>query len=278
MFEADGRLRSGRPCIVGVVNLTPDSFSDGGRFSSVQEAVACGVAMVNEGAHWLDVGGESTRPGATVVSAEEEISRVVPVVAGLAAALGSSALISVDTYKAATARAALAAGARIVNDVSGGLMDPSILGAAAAFNAPIVLGHLRGEPATMMDNVQFADVVADVTAELSLRLQAARDAGCRHLWVDPGLGFGKRLPENVAIMRSLGAMRRSLATPMMVGLSRKRFLGELTGRPVQARQYATAAALSVAVQAGVEALRVHEIGAALDVVAVIAGINQPPTG
>jgi dihydropteroate synthase len=278
MFEMDGRLRSGRPCIVGVVNLTPDSFSDGGRFSSVKEAVACGVAMVNEGAHWLDVGGESTRPGATAVSAEEEISRVVPVVAGLVAALGQRALISVDTYKASTARAALAAGARIVNDVTGGGMDPGILSVAAEFNAPIVLGHLRGEPATMMDNVQFEDVVAEVTAELALCVQAARVAGCRHLWVDPGIGFGKRLPENLAIMGSLSFMRRMLATPMMLGVSRKRFLGELTGRGVDARQYATAAALSVAFQAGVEALRVHDVGSAVDVAAVIAGINQSPPG
>ena len=262
--------------LAGVLNLTPDSFSDGGRFSSVESAVAAGLAMVEDGAHWIDVGGESTRPNSTAVSAEEEIRRVIPVVEGLARQLAGRARISVDTYKAETARAALAAGATVINDVSGGSLDPTILTVAAQGGATIVLGHLRGQPATMMTDIHFDDVVADVASELGRTVQAARAVGCRDIWVDPGIGFGKTLQHNLLLLAHLGMLREKLGLPMMVGVSRKRFLGDLSGQPVDQRTFATAAAVTAAVLAGADAVRVHDVKEMRDVVCVaeaIAGVR-----
>jgi dihydropteroate synthase len=175
------------------LNVTPDSFSDGGRFVLAERAIEAGVRMAGERADWIDVGGESTRPGAAVVSEEEEQERVLPVIAGLKVRLPEKVRISIDTYKAGTARAALEAGATVVNDVSGGRLDPAILGLAAQTGAAIVLGHLRGAPASMMDRIEFSEVVAEVGAELAERVDAARRAGCREVWADPGVGFGKRI-------------------------------------------------------------------------------------
>jgi dihydropteroate synthase len=259
---------------VGVLNCTPDSFSDGGRFASVEDAVAAGVAMVEAGADWIDVGGESTRPGAEAVPEEIECERVVPVVEGLRRRLPSAIRISIDTYKAGTARAALTAGARVVNDVSGGRLDPAILGAAAAAEAAIVLGHLRGAPATMMVDVGFADVVAEVAAELGERIVAARGVGCREIWVDPGIGFGKRIEHNLALLRELPALRAKLGVPVMVGVSRKAFIGALTGKPPAERGFGTAAALTVAVIGGAAAVRVHDVDAARDVVKVARALAR----
>ena len=193
--------------IVGVLNVTPDSFSDGGRFSSVDEAVLAALAMVEEGADWIDVGGESTRPGSVPVPEAEEIGRVVPVIRELSYRLGGRARLCVDTYKAATARAALAAGASVVNDVSGGRLDPEILAVAAAGQAAVVLGHLRGKPAEMQAQVHFDDVVAEVADELAERVAAARAAGCAEIWADPGIGFGKHLPHNLALLKHLAAVQ-----------------------------------------------------------------------
>jgi dihydropteroate synthase len=258
--------------LVGVLNCTPDSFSDGGRFSCVADAVAEGVAMAGAGADWIDVGGESTRPGSIVVSADEEQRRTVPVIAGLLAGLGARVRISIDTYKAETARAALRAGATVVNDVSGGQLDPAILRVAADARAAIVLGHLRGVPATMMDGVSFDDVVADVTRELSERVAAARAVRCAEIWADPGIGFGKTLEHNLALLRHLPAICRSLAVPVMVGVSRKAFLGQLTGKPTAERQFGTAAAVAIAVRGGASAVRVHDVAAMRDVVLVADAI------
>jgi dihydropteroate synthase len=258
------------PVIVGVLNVTPDSFSDGGRYGSVADAVAAGVRMVDEGAGWIDVGGESTRPGAVVVPEPEEIGRVVPVIRALAARLGGRARVSVDTYKAGTARAAIEAGATVVNDVSGGLMDPELLGVAAP--VAVVLGHLRGTPATMMDGVMFQDVVAEVGDELAGRIEAARRAGCREIWADPGIGFGKGTAENLGLLAGLDRLCARWQVPVMVGVSRKRFIGELTGKPAAGRGYGTAAAVAAAVLGGARALRVHDVGAMTDVVRVAAAI------
>jgi dihydropteroate synthase len=253
---------------VGVLNCTPDSFSDGGRWKSLEDAVAGGVRMAEEGASWIDVGGESTRPGATPVPAEEEQGRVVPVIQGLRRRLSPSIRISVDTYKASTAKAAIKAGASVVNDISGGLLDPEILAVAGRAGAGIVLGHLRGAPATMMDNVSFRDVVAEVQAELAERLAAARTAGCHETWVDPGIGFGKRLEHNLTLLKALAAMRAKLDVPMMVGVSRKAFIGQLTGKPSRERAFGTAAAVTVAVLGGAAAVRVHDVASMRDVVKV----------
>jgi dihydropteroate synthase len=254
--------------LVGVLNCTPDSFSDGGRHGTAEDAIAAGVRMAEEGADWIDVGGESTRPGSTPVPEEEERARVVPVIEGLRERLPDGVRISIDTYKAGTARAALKAGARVVNDVSGGLLDARILGAAAEAGATIVLGHLRGEPATMMKEVAFDDVVAEVGDELAARIAAARAVGCRDIWADPGIGFGKLLPHNLALLRALPELRVRLGVPLMVGVSRKAFIGQLTGKPVGERVFGTAAAVAAVVLNGAAAVRVHDVTAMRDVLRV----------
>jgi dihydropteroate synthase len=259
--------------IVGVLNCTPDSFSDGGRFASVPAAVEAGLRMADEGADWIDVGGESTRPGSAPVPEDEERRRVLPVIEELRARLPARVRLSIDTYKSGTARAALRAGAAVVNDVSGGLLDPELLVAAAEAGAAVVLGHLRGAPATMMDQIAFGDVVAEVGAELSERIAAARAAGCVEVWADPGIGFGKRIEHNLALLRGLPALRARLGgVPVMVGVSRKAFLGQLTGKPAAERQFGTAAALAVAVLGGASAVRVHDVGPARDVVVVASAL------
>ncbi len=265
-----GRVRC---LIVGVLNVTPDSFSDGGRFASVEEAVEAGVAMAGEGADWIDVGGESTRPGATAVSESDERARVLPVIAGLKARLPAAVRISVDTYKAGTAGAAVEAGATVVNDISGGRLDPGILGVAAGTGAAIVLGHLRGAPASMMEGIAFVDVVGEVGDELAERVEAARAAGCREIWADPGIGFGKRIEHNLALLRLLPVLRARAGVPLMVGVSRKAFIGQLTGKPPGERQFGTAAAVTAAVLGGAAAVRVHDVGGDACAVAVAQAVG-----
>ena len=263
--------------IVGVLNVTPDSFSDGGRFSSVQDAAAAGLAMVGQGADWLDVGGESTRPGAVPVSEAEEIARVAPVIRELSKRLAATVRVSVDTYKAGTARAALAEGATAINDVSGGLLDPEILRVAAAGRAAMVLGHLRGKPADMQANVHFDNVVEEVSSELGSRVAAARAAGCGEVWADPGIGFGKHLAHNLRLLKHLARLRSGLGVPIVVGVSRKRFIGDLTGKQATERIFGTAAAVAVAIMNGADAVRVHDVEAMRDVVRVaeaIAGASE----
>lgn len=260
--------------LVGVLNLTPDSFSDGGRFASCEQAVAAGVGMAAEGAHWIDVGGESTRAGAKPVPAQEEMARVLPAIARLREQLPATVAISIDTYKAATAAAALAAGASVVNDVSGGLLDPGILPVVASAGATVVLGHLRGEPATMMSRASYRDVLAEVGDELAQRIAAARAVGCRDIWADPGIGFSKTGTHNLRLLRELAALRARLGVPLMVGVSRKRFIGELTGRPPEDRVFGTAAAVAAAVVGGADAVRVHDVKPMRDVVAVAEAIKH----
>jgi dihydropteroate synthase len=261
-------MESDRCLLVGILNCTPDSFSDGGRFDDPDQAVQAGLAMVEAGADWIDIGGESTRPGATPVSVEEEKRRVIPVIEELAARLGGRARVSIDTYKAATARAALAAGATVVNDVSGGLLDAGILKIAGDAGAAMVLGHLRGPPATMMDAVSFTDIVVEVTNELQGRVADARSAGCTEIWADPGIGFGKRLEHNLELLRRLPAVCAGVGVPVMVGVSRKAFLGQITGKPASERAWGTAAAVTAAVLGGASAVRVHDVAPMRDVVQV----------
>lgn len=277
-------LSQDRVTIVGVLNLTPDSFSDGGRFVrgdavDVPAAVAAGRALVAQGADWVDVGGESTRPGAEAVPDAREIARVAPLVEALAKEL--AAPISVDTRKAAVAEAALAAGARIVNDVSGGRHDPRILEVAARSSAGLVLGHLRGEPATMQRGIQFDDVLAEVADELRAAAAAARAAGVppERLVVDPGLGFGKETAHNLALLAGVGRLRARVGLPVLVGPSRKAFLGRLTGEDdPAARDTATHAACAVAVFAGADAVRVHDVAGARRAVRVAEALRaaRPP--
>jgi dihydropteroate synthase len=244
---------------MGVVNVTPDSFSDGGRYMDRRAAVAHGLALAAEGADLLDVGGESTRPGAADVEEAVELERVLPVVEELARTAGVP--VSVDTRKAAVAAAALGAGAAIVNDVSAGRHDPDLLHVAAEAGAPLVLMHMLGTPATMQDDPRYDDVVAEVEAFLAERCQAAEAAGVDHraLVVDPGIGFGKRDQDNYALLDGLARFTR-LGHPVMVGTSRKAFIGRALDVPADQRLEGTAATVVWAVERGARIVRVHEVG------------------
>lgn len=238
------------------------------------DAVRAGMAMVEAGADWVDVGGESTRPGSVPVAPEEEVRRVLPVIAELARAVGGRARISVDTYHAATARAAIEAGATVVNDVSAGRLEPALLAVAAEPGITVVLGHLRGIPATMMEEVHFDDVVGEVARELALAVEQARAAGCGDIWADPGIGFGKRIEHNLTLLQELPALVGALGVPLMVGVSRKAFIGQLTGRKAAGRAFGTAAAVTAAVLGGVSAVRVHDVAAMVDVVRVAEALRK----
>ena len=270
---------SDRVTIVGVLNLTPDSFSDGGRFVrggvvDVAAAVAAGAELAESGAHLLDVGGESTRPGAEPVPIGEEIARTRGVVEALAKELAVP--VSIDTRRSEVAEAALDAGAVVVNDVSGLGHDPTLGPLVARHGATLILGHLRGEPATMQQGVAFSDVVGEVGAELETAVRHAETAGVarNRLCVDPGIGFGKRLPHNLALLARVGELRARLGLPVLVGPSRKSFLGELTGDPASARDGATHAAAAVAVFAGADAVRVHDVAGARRAVQVAVALRE----
>ncbi len=260
-----------RPAVVmGVVNVTPDSFSDGGRYLDPDAAVAHGLALVAAGADLLDVGGESTRPGAQPVDAHEERSRILPVIRRLVSEAGVP--ISVDTAKAAVAAAALDAGVQIVNDVSAGRADPGMFGVVAAAGAGFVAMHMQGEPRTMQDHPRYVDVVDEVAAHLVERLDAAHDAGIAPaaLAVDPGIGFGKSLAHNLALLASIPELARRTGAPLVIGTSRKAFLGKLLAarvghgdagappRPVDERDDATLATVVWAVDQGARVVRVHD--------------------
>ncbi|MFL5795924.1 MAG: dihydropteroate synthase [Actinomycetota bacterium] len=255
----DRVLPTSRRCLVmGVVNVTPDSFSDGGRYLDPAAAVAHGLALVADGADLLDVGGESTRPGATDVPGAVELERVLPVVEELART--AEVPVSIDTRKAAVAAAALAAGATMVNDVSAGRHDPDLLGVAADAKVPLVLMHMLGTPATMQDDPRYDDVVAEVEAFLAERCRAAEAAGVDHqaLVVDPGIGFGKRDQDNYALLDQLARFTR-LGHPVMVGTSRKGFIGRALDSPADQRVEGTAATVVWAVERGARIVRVHDV-------------------
>jgi dihydropteroate synthase len=259
-LKVGGRVlpTSSRCLVMGVVNVTPDSFADGGRYLDRRAAVAHGLALVAEGADLLDVGGESTRPGATGVEEAVELDRVLPVIEELAAA--TDVPVSVDTRKAAVARAALRAGAAIVNDVSAGRDDPDLLGVAAEAGAPLVLMHMQGTPATMQDNPHYDDVLVEVEAFLQERCAAAEAAGVASdaLVVDPGIGFGKRDEHNYALLGGLARLTR-LGHPLLVGTSRKGFIGRALDLPVEERLEGTAATVVWAVERGARIVRVHDV-------------------
>ena len=269
-----------RVTVVGVVNATPDSFSDGGRIVSgearvdLAAAVDAAAALLAGGAHVLDVGGESTRPGSRAVPIELEVARVVPVIEAIAKRF--DAPLSIDTRKSAVAAAALAAGARAVNDVSGLRFDPGLAEVVARSGAGLFLGHLRGTPETMQQAPRFADVVSEVGDELADSVASARAAGipAERLAVDPGLGFGKDLGENLELLAHLEQLRARLGLPILVGPSRKSFLGRITGDPVEARDVATAAACAVAAFLGADAVRVHDAAGASRAVLVGRAIRE----
>ncbi|MBN1558135.1 MAG: dihydropteroate synthase [Lentisphaerae bacterium] len=251
------------PLVMGILNVTPDSFSDGGAFTDTAGAVRHGRDMAEAGAAIIDVGGESTRPGAPPVSARDEAARVLPVIEALAGHI--PAVVSVDTSKADVARRALEAGAAIINDVTAGAGDPAMLGVAAESGAGLVLMHMQGTPRTMQRNPRYGNVVREVRDFLAARLAACADAGIEsgRLAVDPGIGFGKTLEHNLRLLARLDALR-PLGRPVVVGLSRKRFLGMLTGRDVQNRLAAGLGALTYCVLHGADVMRVHDVPESVD--------------
>ena len=267
VFEGPG------PFLMGVVNVTPDSFSDGGRFLGRDAAVAQAERLVSEGADLVDVGGESTRPGAPEVPAEVEAQRVVPVIERLRER-GCITPISVDTRKPEVARAALAAGANMVNDVSG-LADPALRELVATSGCPAVLMHMRGTPADMSSRAVYDDVVGEVERELGEALARATRAGVREdrIFLDPGLGFAKTAEQSLVLLAELPSLRR-LGRPLLVGPSRKSFIGEITGAGVKDRLPGTLAAVAACVLAGVEVIRVHDMAAARQAARVAAAIRD----
>ncbi len=250
---------------MGVVNVTPDSFSDGGLYATCESAIAHGRALIAEGADIVDVGGESTRPGAGAVALDEERRRVLPVIEALAQC---GVPVSVDTHKAPLMREAIAAGASLVNDVSA-LEGDDALQSVARTHAGVCLMHKRGDPRTMQDDPRYDDVVSEVRDYLAQRLAAALAAGIgrNRIVIDPGFGFGKTLEHNLALLRELGAFR-SLGVPVMAGLSRKAMLGKITGREPRERVHASVAAALFAVERGAAILRVHDVAATRDALAV----------
>ena len=250
---------SRRGLVMGIVNVTPDSFSDGGRFLDHNQAIACGVRLADEGADILDIGGESTRPGAEPVEAEEEMRRVLPVVRALRGRTG--ALISIDTMKASVARAAIDAGAHIINDVTGLAGDPEMLEVARSCDAGLVVMHMQGTPRTMQQHPVYGDVVAEVRAYLERRLASLEAAGIdlQRVALDPGFGFGKTLEHNLTLMRSLRALGVR-GRPLLIGVSRKSMLGWLIGSMEMAdRDWPTVAVTSFARENGAAGVRVHDV-------------------
>ncbi|WP_425470280.1 dihydropteroate synthase [Thiocapsa rosea] len=249
------------PLIMGILNVTPDSFSDGGLYSETAVAVQHALAMIDEGADIIDIGGESTRPGSQPVPAPEQERRVIPVIQRLRECVPSSTAISIDTTSARVAEAALDAGADWINDTSAGRDDPAMLALAAGRGVPIVLMHRQGMPDVMQQNPRYADVVAEVRAFLAERIEAALAAGIaqERILTDPGIGFGKTLEHNLALMAGLGELVR-LGPPLLLGASRKRFLSTICREPdLTALMPATCATTTIGVLAGVRVFRVHDV-------------------
>ena len=262
------------PLVMGILNVTPDSFSDGGRNADPATAVAAGLGMAADGAAIIDVGGESTRPGAAPVPPDEEIARVIPVVKALAAA---SLCVSVDTRRAATMKAALDAGARIINDVSGLTHDPAARGVVAAADCGVVVMHMRGTPETMNALARYGDVIAEVSAELHALVDAALHAGiARHrIALDPGIGFAKTAPHSMALLRHLADLATPDAFPILVGASRKRFIGTLSQEPDADRRLGGSIAAGLfALSRGASILRVHDVRATVQAVRVWHSLSR----
>jgi len=259
------------PLLMGIVNVTPDSFSDGGQFFDASRAVDHALKLVGEGANWLDVGGESTRPGAQPVGEGEELRRVLPVIEGISAQTDTP--ISIDTYKAGVAREAIQTGASIINDVTG-FRDPAMVEVAAATQTACIVMHMRGTPVDMMEQTEYADVVADLTDYFRERLALLSAAGVdlHRTVVDPGIGFAKKRIDNLRLLHRLDEFA-SLGRPVLLGASRKRIIGEITGRGEAGRIHGTIASSVLAYLKGVHILRVHDVGAVADALLVARAIE-----
>ena len=257
--------------LMGILNVTPDSFSDGGRFDDAGRAVAHALRMQEDGADIIEVGGESTRPGSERISAADELARVTPVLKGLGKRLRIP--IAVDTYKSEVARAAVDLGASVINDVSALRFDAKVADVAAPAGAALVLMHMRGEPATMQKIAPSPDIFAEIRRDLEMALREAEARGVRReqIILDPGIGFGKTAEQNLAILNHLDRFD-AFSLPLMIGVSRKRFIGRLTGRDESERVYGTAAAVAAAIMRGAHLVRVHDVREIVDVVRVIDAI------
>lgn len=262
-----------RPLIMGILNVTPDSFSDGGHHGDSAVAVEHALKMIQEGADIIDIGGESTRPGARRISAGEQISRILPVIGAITSQ--SSAVLSVDTTLSEVAEAALDNGASLINDISAGMEDPAMLPLAARRAVTIILMHMQGQPATMQVQPRYKDVVSEVRDFLQLRLTTALAAGItpENIWLDPGIGFGKTLEHNLKLLRHLPALAE-LGRPLLLGVSRKKFIGQLTDQPqAEQRVWGTAAAIAWCVANRAEVLRVHDVKPMVQVVHLVHAIQ-----
>ncbi len=261
------------PWIMGIVNVTPDSFSDGGQFVETDRAVAHALALVRQGADLLDVGGESTRPGAESVSESVELSRVIPVIKRLS--ISTDVPISIDTTKAKVARAALASGATIVNDVSALTVDSAMVDVCADSDCGVIAMHMRGTPGTMQDDPQYGDVVSEIVTYLQSRLDSLAEQGIasERVVLDPGIGFGKTAAHNVEILSNIAALR-GLDRPVLIGHSRKRFLGKLLGREIDERTSGTIGVAIALTQQHTDIIRVHDVGAVKDAITAWRAINS----
>ena len=257
---------------MGVVNITPDSFYDGGRYALPERAIARALELVEQGADIIDIGGESTRPDAIVVSENDELIRVIPVLEGLIRQV--TVPISIDTTKSRVARLALDTGASIINDVSALRQDPNMVDVIARSGAAVVLMHMQGTPQTMQRSPQYADVGAEVLQFFEERIEAARLAGIArtNIILDPGFGFGKLLSHNLDLLRGLSSFMM-LNCPLLVGLSRKGFIGNIVGKAVECREWGTAAAVALAVDRGAKIVRVHDVAMMIDVVKMAAALS-----
>ncbi|MBN2887214.1 MAG: dihydropteroate synthase [Chromatiaceae bacterium] len=265
-----------RPRIMGILNVTPDSFSDGGLHAETDAAIAHGLRLWHEGADILDIGGESTRPGSLAVPPEEQLRRVLPVICGLRERLPKNILLSIDTTSATVARAALDAGADWINDTSAGLDAPEMLALAAEYSSPIVLMHRQGRPRTMQHNPHYIDVVSEVRDHLGERAEAARTAGltAEQIWLDPGIGFGKSKEHNLSLLAALDRLV-NLGYPVLLGASRKRFLGMICGLDTPSELApATCATTTLGVMAGARVFRVHDVAANRQALEVAWAIQQ----
>jgi dihydropteroate synthase len=256
--------------IMGILNVTPDSFSDGGQFLDVDRAVSRALQMVEEGAYIIDVGGESSRPGADPVSEKEELSRVLPVIKGIREK--SQILLSIDTYKSGVAEQALQAGVSIINDISGLRSDPGMINVAKDFDCPVVVMHMKGTPRTMQKNPSYLDVCQEVNDFFNERIEFLGKNGITKIILDPGIGFGKRLEDNLTLIRCCETFKQ-FGLPVLVGTSRKSFLGLITGRPEDQRLAGTLATIQPLVQQGVNILRVHDVQETKDFLKVIEALN-----
>lgn len=258
------------PIVMGIINVTPDSFSDGGKYLDTEQAFQYAVKLIESGADIIDIGGESSRPGSEPVTAEEEMERVIPLIEKIKKSY-PDAVISVDTTKSKVADAALVAGALIVNDISGGTFDEKMFEVVSRWNCPYIIMHIKGTPKTMQDSPEYADVIAEVYDFLSKRITIASEYGISKIIIDPGIGFGKRLEDNLNLLRCLSAFK-SLGAPVLIGVSRKSFIGKLTGKGVNERDLSTTISESISIMNGARIIRTHNIEYALDLKKIFKGI------